>query len=193
MRYCPNYIFAFLFVLSSSFLSLGQADSTSVSDTAVVNSEINWLSMEEAYELNKTNPKKWMIDVSTEWCGWCKRMDATTFSDPIIIKYVNENYYAVALDGEEKEDIVLDSTTFKFVAEGRRGYNELPATLMQGKMSYPTIIFMNSEMQVYQALPGYKSNKDLHPILIFIQDFEKNPNRTWEAYMETYVSPYPKE
>ena len=56
-----------------------------------------------------------MIDVSTSWCGWCKKMDATTFEAPLIINYVNENYYAIRLDGEGKEDIVLDSTTFKLL------------------------------------------------------------------------------
>lgn len=192
MNFLKNHFFVFLFAVGSTFWCSAQSDSTSVSETASAKHAIHWLSMEEAYKLNKAEPKKWMIDVSTEWCGWCKRMDASTFSDSIIIQYVNDNYYAVALDGEEKEDIVLDDQTFKFIAEGRRGYNELPATLMQGKMSYPTIIFMNSEMQVYQALPGYKSNKDLHPILLFIQTLELNPGRTWEDYLKSYVSPYPE-
>jgi len=189
MNHYSNQVFSLFFVLSSAFIGFTQDDTTAISDT-ISNDEIHWLSMEEAYEQNKINPKKWMIDVSTEWCGWCKRMDATTFSDPLIIKYVNDNYYAVALDGEEKNDITIDSTTYKFVAEGRRGYNELPATLMQGKMSYPTIVFMNSDMQVYQAIPGYKSKNDLHPILVFIQTYEENPNRTWNEYLESYVSPY---
>ena len=64
--------------------------------------EINWISIEEAEIANKKEPRKVFIDVYTDWCGWCKKMDASTFEDPQIIKYLNENYYCVKLDGEDK-------------------------------------------------------------------------------------------
>ena len=169
---------------------MAQADSTAIHDSVAPKASINWLSFEEAHELNKKNPKNWFIDVSTVWCGWCKRMDATTFSDSTIISYVNANFYPVALDGEEKEDITFDGNTFKFVESGRRGYHELPAALMNGKMSYPTLIFLNEKIEVYQSLPGYKSKTDLHPILQFITEFEANPERTWDQFQTSYKSPF---
>lgn len=192
MKSFKNVALVFFLVLTGANYSVAQTDSTSVSDTVEVNAEIHWLSFEEAFELNKTTPKKWLVDVSTSWCGWCKRMDATTFSDPLIIDYVNANYYPVSLDGEEKKDIVMDDVTFKFVANGKRGYHELPAKLMGGKMSYPTIVFLNSEVQVYQSLPGYKSNVDFLPIIQFINTFEAFPDRTWDQFITAYKSPYPQ-
>jgi thiol:disulfide interchange protein len=42
---------------------------------------INWLSLEEASSLYESNPKPMFIDVYTDWCGWCKKMDASTFQD----------------------------------------------------------------------------------------------------------------
>ena len=33
-----------------------------------------------------------MVDVYTDWCGWCKKMDKETFNHPVIAKYINENY-----------------------------------------------------------------------------------------------------
>ncbi|MCP4457934.1 MAG: DUF255 domain-containing protein, partial [Cytophagales bacterium] len=56
--------------------------------------EIHWLSFEEAMVLNEKNPKKILVDIYTDWCGWCKRMDKDTYEKAEIIKIVNEKYYA---------------------------------------------------------------------------------------------------
>lgn len=66
---------------------------------------IKWYTPEEAYEKNKISPKPFFIDVYTDWCGWCKRMDATTFKDPVIAQYLNNNFYPVKLDAETKDTV----------------------------------------------------------------------------------------
>src|SRR5690606_4382796 len=71
------------------------------------NKKINWVSIEEAERLTKEAPRKIFVDVYTDWCGWCKRMDATTFTDEAVVDYVNEHYYAVKLNAESKENISL--------------------------------------------------------------------------------------
>ncbi len=70
--------------------------------------KVNWLSWDEALELSKTESKKLFVNVYTEWCGWCKRMDALTFDQPHIAKYLNENFYPIKFDAEQKDDIEFD-------------------------------------------------------------------------------------
>ena len=192
MRRFKNNLLVALVASVFSITASAQEDSTLVVESKE-QTEIKWMSFEEAFELNKTAPKNWMVDVSTSWCGWCKKMDASTFVDPLIVDYVNENYYAIRLDGEEKENIVINETTFKFVPNGRRGYHELPAQLMGGKMSYPTIVFLSPKVQVYQSIPGYKTKEALLPILHFINGFDTNPDMTWEQFNEAFTSPYEAE
>ena len=176
-----------LMLLFSQF-SVGQTETAATT----TQQKINWLSFEEAFALHQTAPKKWVIDVSTEWCGWCKRMDQTTFSDSLVIEHVNANFYAVALDGEHKEDIIIGDQTYKFVAEGRRGYNQLPAELMGGKMSYPTIIFFGDDLQNYGPVPGYRDARDFLQLLEFFEVYHPVNNPiSWETFSATYVSPYP--
>ena len=48
----------------------------------------------------------------TSWCGWCKRMDGSTFSDPTIVNYMNAKYYCVKFDAETKDTIVFNGHQF---------------------------------------------------------------------------------
>ena len=96
-------------------------------------SSIQWITIEEAIEIAASgeNDKLFFIDVYTDWCGWCKRMDATTFVDPEVVKVMNENFYAVKFDGEASREIEFRGMKFKFVAQGRKGYHQLAAALLQ--------------------------------------------------------------
>jgi len=76
--------------------------------------KINWLTLEQAYAKTKIAPKKVIIDVYTGWCGWCKVMDKNTFTNASVIKYINENYYAVKLDAESTKDIRIENKVYKF-------------------------------------------------------------------------------
>ena len=132
--------------------------------------EINWLTIEEAEAANKNEPRKILIDVYTDWCGWCKKMDATTFEDKNIVEYLNKNYYCVKLDGEDNDILVFKGVEFNFVNEGRRGYHELAAGFLQGKMSYPSLVFLNEDLTVLQVMNGFRTSNELLPIITFLGD-----------------------
>ena len=149
---------------------------------AIGQDKVKWYTMEEVQKKNAENPKKIFIDVYTEWCGWCKKMDATTFTDPKIIKILNEDFYAVKLDGEGSEAIIFKDKEYKFVPQGRKGYHELAAALMNGKLSYPTTVYLDENLNMIQPIPGYMKVEDLEPILIYLgQDHYKN--ETWKDFL----------
>ena len=131
---------------------------------------VKWHTIEEVQELVKKEPRKIYIDMYTDWCGWCKVMDKKTFTDPKIADQLNTNFYAVKFDAEGKENVDFKNQTFRFVAQGARGYHELAAALMQGKMSYPTSIFLDENLNIIAPLPGYQKPDQLDPILEFIGD-----------------------
>lgn len=145
--------------------------------------EVQWISWEEAVTLSKTdaNPKKVFVDVYTDWCGWCKKMDKDTFQNPQVAAYMAENFYMVKMDAEGKEPIEYDGRTFKFVAQGRRGYHELAAALLQGKMSYPTVIFLDESLKMLSPVPGYQKVKPFLQIAKYFGD-DIYKEKDWKAY-----------
>lgn len=154
------------------------------------NSEgIVWMSIEEAEEAAKEEPRKILIDVYTDWCGWCKRMDQTTFQNPVIVDYINQNYYAVKLDAEQKDSIRFKDHTFKFVKQGKRGYHELAAALLNGRMSYPNIVYLDEDLNLIQAVPGYQNTKSMEQILTYFgqDEFKKQSFEDFVASFESQL------
>ncbi len=131
-------------------------------------SAIKWLSFQEAVEQAKKEPKKVFIDVYTDWCGWCKKMDATTFANPVIADYMSKNYYAVKFDAERSDTLVFLDRTFVNKNPGKsRSSHELAQALLQGKMSYPSYVIMDETMRIISVVPGYFPAKDFEPVLHF--------------------------
>lgn len=153
--------------------------------SAVVESPVAWMSFEAAVEANTEGSKKIFIDVYTDWCGWCKRMDKTTFSDPRVAAVLDENFYNVKFNAEQREPIQFNDYTFKFVPNGRRGYHELAASLLSGKLSYPTVVFLNEDFKIIQVLPGYRNADEFLKIVTFIGE-DHYLTTPWEEYEKSF-------
>ena len=149
--------------------------------------EVKWYSIEEAIQLASQEPRVLLIDVYTDWCGWCKRMDATTFSDPDVAAAMNKHFYPVKLDAEGKEDIVIGERTFKFVPSGNRGYHEMAAIVTKGRLSYPTISYVDAQGRVLQAAPGYKTAEQFRVYLEYYSG-DTFQNQTFEEFSTQYAS-----
>ena len=149
------------------------------------NNKINWMTFEEAVKLNETNPKKIFIDVYTDWCGWCTKMDQTTFIDKDVVAYMNENFYAVKFNAEQAEPIEFNGYTFtkKTPNGARKGTHELAQALLQGKMSYPSYVFMNEDNQLITIVPGYIEAYNFLYILKYIGS-DAFKNQSWEEYFK---------
>ena len=81
---------------------------------------------------------------------------------------MNSTFYMVKFNAESKDDINIKGMTFSFVSSGRRGYHELAVALTQGKLSYPTVVFLDSELNMITPLPGFRTAEPFLQIATFI-------------------------
>jgi thioredoxin-related protein len=129
--------------------------------------EVKWYTIKEAIELNKTNPKKIYLDVYTDWCGWCKKMDASTFTNPVIATLMNHYFYPVKYNAEVKDTLIVNNV--RYINEGGgRSAHQFAQYLLNGQLSYPTTVFLDETNNSLGPIPGYMDPKTLEPILIFI-------------------------
>ncbi len=128
--------------------------------------EINWISIQEAEQRMKTKPKKILIDVYTSWCGWCKVMDKKTYSNPKVVSYINDNFYAIKLDAETKDSIQFQGQKFGYKQEYKA--NMLAVQMLNGQMAYPTTVIMEEGFRNPMPLQGYLEVGNMEMVLKYV-------------------------
>ena len=116
--------------------------------TAQAQDQINWMKFEEAIAANSSSPKMILVDVYTDWCGWCKKMDKETFTDPSVIAHINQNFYAVKMNAEDT------NRTFDFMG---KTYTEAQMAASMRVRSYPNFVIIEPKLQNIAQLPGYRN------------------------------------
>jgi len=144
--------------------------------------EITWYSWEEGIELAEKKNKKVLVDIYTDWCGFCKRMDRDTFTDPKVIKYMNKNFVMIKLDGDSKEDYTYKGETYSFKKGSRRGYNGLAVELVKRNPAYPTFVFLDESQEVIDNVIGYKLPVKFYPVINYF-----GSNAYEESSLKDYV------
>ena len=151
---------------------------------------INWVSLEEAIELQKKDPKKIMIDVYTVWCGPCKMLDKNTFQNKDVADYVNEHYYAVKFNGEGNEEVKFKNKTFSNPnydpARAKRRNSPHSLTREFKVSAYPTIVFLDENQNVIAPIRGYQTPQKLELYLKLFKGDDYKTITTQEAFNEYY-------
>jgi len=155
--------------------------------------EIKWVTFQEALVLQKKKPKKIMMDVYTNWCGPCKKLDKNTFQNTDVAKYVNENYYAVKFNAEGNDVVKYKEVTYKNpgykaeMASRRNGVHDLPRAL--GVNAYPTIVFFDDKGEMIFPLRGYQNPQQLELYLKMFKSDKHQEMKTQEDF-NTYYSAF---
>jgi thioredoxin-related protein len=153
--------------------------------------KIKWYSFEEAVALNKENPKKLFIDLYTDWCGWCKRMDQTTFKNAEIVKFMNDNYYPVKFNAETTDTLTFKGQVYTnpFPMK-KRSTHKLAVAMLGQRISYPSYAFLDGGSNMITVVPGYLKADQFEKILNYISE-NKYKNVKFEDYVKTFKGKVP--
>lgn len=168
------------------------ADNELVTEGDTTAEAFKWYQMKEALALQEKTGKKMFIDVYTTWCGPCKMLEANTFSNPVIQKLLSEYYIPTKFNAECGDTVVFKGQTFmnrNYTPTPRKSTHDFAvyiASTQQG-LGYPTMVFLDSSLNMIQPISGYLVPSQLEPILSFFgTDAYKTTD--WETYYKGFTS-----
>lgn len=126
--------------------------------------QLNTHTFEQAEKLSIENPKPFVIFIHTNWCKICKMMENTTFKNKQVIQNLNQNFYFIFFNAEDKKEIKFNKNMFKFKPKGTNsGIHELAELL--SNQTYPTITILQPDYSILTQIESFVNANTLLQIL----------------------------
>lgn len=152
---------------------------------AIGQNKVKWMTWDEAMEAQQVEKRKIFVDVYTDWCKVCKKMDKGTLSKDHIAKYINKNYYAVKFNAESRKPVMYKGNEYRYTTRGMSGFHEFAMIITQGKLKYPTYVFLDENLKIIQPIPGYQDSKTFELIVSYFNE-DHYKNTPWRSYVNQY-------
>src|SRR5947208_2217242 len=73
---------------------------------------VAWRSWNTGLAAAAGSGKPVLVDVYTDWCGWCRRMDRDTYSRTEVSDYLNRHFVAVRLNADSDDRVTYGGREF---------------------------------------------------------------------------------
>ena len=147
---------ALVIIIAVAFgLLLNSQSSSSASEPG---SSLSWKSFDEGAALASQTNKKLLVDVYTDWCTWCKKMDSDVYTDKAVIDVLNESFILVKLNAESDKTVRYEG----------KSLSETEFARAVGVTGYPSTLFFESSGKPITLLPGFVTAPKFVPVLRYI-------------------------
>lgn len=130
-----------------------------------------WTAYGDALKKAEGSDRILVVDVYTNWCSWCKKMDRDVYGDPAVRAVLNQHFIAAKLNAE--------STTTHAVGGQSRSERDIAKSF--GVTGYPTTLFLTAAGDPITVLPGYVPKETFLLVLEYIhtRSYER---QSWEEF-----------
>ena len=135
-------------------------------------SRIAWRGWDAGLQEAKRLDRPVVVDVYTQWCGWCKRMDRDVYARPEVREYLASKFVTVKIDAESSDPARFDGRSY--TSRSLAGFFRVTG--------YPTTLFLRSNGEHLVNVPGYVQADQFLLVLRYIGDGHLDRGETWEDY-----------
>lgn len=126
--------------------------------------ELKWFDFKNGKAKAEKEGKILLVDFYTDWCGWCKKMDADTYGVKEVIDFLNKNFVAVKLNPEKAGAVNIQD----------RDLSNAEFAQAAGVSGYPATSFFTSKMEFIRTFPGYMDSEKFLDLLKYLVENVKS-------------------
>lgn len=134
----------------------------------------NSYKFEELDSLQQIEQRAVIVFIHTDWCGYCHAMKKKTFKSEEVITILNDSFWFVSFDAEEKQPVTFNGDTYRFKPTGNNtGMHELSEHLakVNNQTLFPATCVLDPSNNIVFQYNQFISAPDL---LAFLQELKKN-------------------
>ena len=148
--------------------------------------QLKWYTIEEASKA-KIGQRLYFVDFYTDWCGYCKKMDRETFSDPTVQSILQKYYYPVKFNAEGGNTFTWRGQTYRPATKGRSRVHEFARNVN----GYPTFVLYRADGSPIQNIPGYFKPSEFTIVLWYFAsgDCDRYPFEKYQQIFEKEIRP----
>jgi len=169
----PLTLFALFLLIAAVALSLTVGDSSE----GAAESGLIWKSFDEGSTLAVQEKKKMLVDIYTDWCGWCKKMDKEVYPDAKVKSVLESKFVVVKLNAESEDKIRYQGSSM----------SQREFARAVGVTGYPATLFFDENLKAITLLPGYVKADEFSQILAYIAD-NHYKNKSYQDYLNSLSS-----
>jgi thioredoxin-related protein len=122
--------------------------------------EFRWRDWNTGMREAGASKKPVLVDVYTDWCGWCKRMDRDVYARPDVKEYLARTFVTIKLNAEAGHEARYEGKTYTARTLASRFRVN----------SYPMTIFLRSGGDHVANVPGYIEHQKFLTLLRYVGD-----------------------
>ena len=146
--------------------------------------QVNWHTIADASKA-KIGSRLYIVDFYTNWCGYCKKMDRQTFTDPTVAKIMNTYYYPVKFNAEGNETVTWNGRVYPPATQGRNKVHVFTQATLGQRIGFPSFAIFRADGTLLTVIPGFYPPKEFTAILWYFASGD-NAKYPYDKYMQIF-------
>ena len=136
---------------------------------------VKWQAWNSGLKAAGKNGRPVLVDVYTDWCGWCRRMERDVYARPDVRSYLSQRFVTVKLDAEASDEVQYEG----------RDYTSASLANRFRVTGYPTTIFLKSDGQHLANVPGYVAPERFLLLLRYIGEGAVDRGQSFDEFVKS--------
>lgn len=141
---------------------------------SAIGTEVHWQGFDEGLRDAAKSNKYLFVDVYTDWCTYCKKMDLTTYREKQVVNKLGKDFVSIKFNAESNQAVTWN------------GNRLTQAELAEkwGVEGFPTLLFLNSKGEIIGNFAAYADSDLMVKLLGYIASGSREKGLTFDEYLK---------